>query len=248
MSVPHSEAVERLPLFASGSLRGAVREDLEAHVRQCSSCREWLETYLLLWRGLGARHAVEHVQASELALLVVNPQELDEPGMEDVRAHLASCSACQLELDLVSAAIEDAKPGRELAPEVVSVTPVLRRKRFLLAAGVAIAILGAAALLQEPYREYRRGDAPRIARGSEAVTPATRLVHTSLQGARVFEAEGRLEVAQVDVAGGADITLRARDRVVFGEGFRVGPNAKLAVEVGASFRNGAAQGKPAEDG
>jgi hypothetical protein len=100
-----------------------------------------------------------------------------------------------------------------------------------MAAGIAVAILGVATLWRGALEEHRDTDRRRTAAHAAPVVPATTLSHTSLDGSRVFEAEERLEVARVTIADGADITFRAGEHVVFRDGFRVGPKAKLAVDV-----------------
>jgi hypothetical protein len=58
-ALPHSRAVELLPWFVNGTLSGAEREAVEAHVRACIACRRELKEQQQLYGAVRARRTAD---------------------------------------------------------------------------------------------------------------------------------------------------------------------------------------------
>lgn len=58
-ALPHNRAVELLPWFVNGTLSGAEREAVEAHVRACIACRRELKEQQRLYGAVRARRTAD---------------------------------------------------------------------------------------------------------------------------------------------------------------------------------------------
>ena len=58
-ALPHSRALELLPWFVNGTLSGAEREGVEAHVRACIACRRELKEQQRLYGAVRARRTAD---------------------------------------------------------------------------------------------------------------------------------------------------------------------------------------------
>lgn len=58
-ALPHSRAFELLPWFVNGTLGGAEREAVEAHVRACIACRRELKEQQRLYGAVRARRTAD---------------------------------------------------------------------------------------------------------------------------------------------------------------------------------------------
>lgn len=239
----HREAIDYLPDLGSGLLDSETQANVRAHVDDCPACRDWLATHDLLLGALsqGQLRDDDHPSSEVLALCVVRPEELREPGREELRDHLVRCSTCREAVALVGNVVHQARPGEEGArPPIASRSrrPLYRSR--LLAAGLAILVLGSGLLFgalvlsrfgPDPMSSAPRGSVYEATNFSEATDE---LSGQDLEGHRVIETERTLVVSKLTVKSGADVTLRARGVVAFGDGFQVARGARLSVGAGTA--------------
>ena len=63
--------------------------------------------------------------------------------------------------------------------------------------------------------------------------PPAEFSEPEIEGKRLIESEGGLVISRTHIKGGAEVTIRAGRSVAFGNGFQVGPQARLAVGGGS---------------
>jgi anti-sigma factor RsiW len=239
----HREAVDRLSVFASGELDAATASSLEQHVGRCPRCREWLEMHRLLEGALGDEVGVggEHPDSDLLALCAVRPEELFETDRADLRQHLDRCATCRQEVDLLRAAVHDARPAH---PEPVSIAGRMPRfrapvRRVLLAAGLCILALGLGAvylslvpgvapLPDGPAAPGGAAPAEQVAEAGES--DGDRLSDLELEDAHLIESDRSLTVTNVKVKPGARVTFRVGEVAAFGDGFQISDGGAVVVE------------------
>jgi len=231
----HRCATDYLPDLGSGSLDAATEVALSSHVDGCTACQEWLATREVLAGGL-SETPNSHPDSDVLALCVMRPEEVHEPGREDLRIHLESCLRCRREVALVRAAVHAARPARREVSET-SRSPSFKVARRWMAAAVAVLVVGGGALLLGPPlldrwapETSRRAD---TARGTSLPVSEEEereeLSGLDLEGVQVIGRDRTLVVSQVTVTSGADVTFRSDRGVVFGDGFRVAKGGRLRV-------------------
>ncbi|MEW6323628.1 MAG: hypothetical protein AB1635_21355 [Acidobacteriota bacterium] len=142
----HATAELLLADAAHGRLDDASREALARHVESCAECRAWADTYRFLQRSLvaDAPDAGSHVASDQLARFALGAATLTAADRDEIARHVAGCGQCQAEVQLARAAVADARALPASPPAVVTAAP--RRVPLALAAGFALAVLGAGAL------------------------------------------------------------------------------------------------------
>lgn len=241
----HSQAIDSLVELPAGRLKEGERVSIEKHVSRCSTCQEWLETATLLGGAFQRQNGVEegpspHPHADVLALCALRPEEALEPDREGFLTHLEGCSSCQTLLDLMGEAIRQARPRRP------NPSGYGRYHRFhalgasaLVAAGLFAAI-GAGFFYSRQHGSGMEEVHMNAAPAEEAIERARtgeKLSDVELSGTHLIEADRELQLANVKIREGARIKLRARNLVVFSDGFHVGESSSLSVEIEKSTDN-----------
>lgn len=186
------EIEERLPWYAAGSLPGAERAEVEAHLAVCAACREALGAT----REAAALFAV-HPEALDLADYALG---LPVEGLprELLEVHLGQCASCREEVELVgreTGAEPSGAPGGEgtarrrggatawrglaLAASLVAVAGLSLWLAGPRAGGGPVAGFAVVELVAEETRT--RAVAPEVPRLDPA-TPATLLLASDLAG------------------------------------------------------------------
>lgn len=228
----HSEARELLVDWEHGALEPSTRTDVATHVESCATCRDWLDTYRLLATALGpaGAGAAGHPQSELLARWAVRPHEVEAREQERLQEHLRSCPECHRAMTVVPEALFEAK--RPVSRLRGALSPGWLQ-RAALAAGLATLVVGGALWLRARTAEPVPG-APPMAEvfgpGSQEGT-GEHLSGVELDGTRTIQGERRLTLTDVEIPSGSSITLRAEERIAFGNGVRIGPGTKVAIEI-----------------
>ena len=111
----HRDAEKHLVDVAEGVLDGKLLEDLTSHIEGCSDCQSWLTAFRFLASSADARADGEHPSSQLIALCAVRAEEQFELDRSDLRQHLECCQRCRDEIDLLRAALNQARPVVELA-------------------------------------------------------------------------------------------------------------------------------------
>jgi predicted anti-sigma-YlaC factor YlaD len=198
---------ELLPDYADGALHVRVAEQVEAHVRRCSDCADWLETYQGLAGLLGCS---QQVSGALLAEYAVAPQRMTVVDREAVTAHLECCPSCRAEAELVHSALDAARdePPRHRFPALHASRPLLMAATVLLATTVGL------------FAYFARSSS---GESEQLVWDQT------IQSSRTLEGEGTILIVDTKVQHGATLTVRAGRRVAFGSGFSISSDASMAV-------------------
>lgn len=234
----HAEAVQVLPELRSGGLDRAARAQVLSHLETCEDCRDWLATHDLLRAELGgSAQSEEHPDSGLLALCVVRSEELAEPDRQDLAGHLNHCPACQSELETVRSAVHAARPGSSVEGQAPSASPSAARqvaRPLALAATVVVGVFLLAmawewGILDNEDRRAAVETSPSPIGEMGDTEPVEMLSGKDLQGTQTIRSESRLAASDLAVSPGADVSMKARDAVVFGDGFRVASGARLTV-------------------
>ena len=232
----HREAEALLLDLVEGRLHGHTREAVQRHVDQCGECVAWLDAYQILAGPPSPAQVHRHPDSGLLALCAVRPDELFESDRADLRRHLEICPQCRHEMDLVGAAVGDARPT---STQTTRLAPPWRGSRvWRLAAAAAIGALAVGALLVDGLR---RGEP--VVDGASTVTatatggsldaPSERRTEqfseAEINGTRLIETDGGLIFSRTRIDDGAVVTIRAGETVAFGDGFQIGSQARVAV-------------------
>lgn len=229
----HGAAVRHLSELGCGVLDPALERQVARHAAACRACRDWMEARHLLAGALAPEGTV-HPESSVLGTFCVDPTRLAEEDAARVRAHLEDCAACRNLVRSLGVALGAGRPVPVTPPASRGGTPVWRRP---LAAGLAVLLLSVAAVGFAVF--LSRGDGQVAgAPGAGPVVggeppPAARVADRTLDGTRVIRGRS-LRVADVTITAGADITVDAEKRVVFGDGFRVASGARMRVNAPAT--------------
>ena len=232
----HREAREHLLDLASGRIDGRELDALRGHVAECDDCRAWLEAHDSLNEALGPATDGEHPDSQLLALCAVRAEELFEPDRADLRSHLESCDRCRDEVDLVRAAVIEARPAAPRSTAPARSRDVSPRWMYAVAAGLAAVAIGTV-LVRGVWRGQAYQAPPTdVASAAAAVPeaigpelPPEEFSEAEIEGARLIETAGGLIISRTKVKAGAEVTIRAGKAVVFGNGFEVGQQARVAV-------------------
>lgn len=218
----HGEIKKLLGDFAAGRLDRATRAGIEAHLKECVACDSWVSTYGLYADLLGVpagERAAEHPPADRLAEHALDLPGLEEADRSALMRHLESCPSCRRQVELTRQAVsrthEDHLDWAAIAGPAAE--PAWMRPRAALAAGVLFALLATAMLWS-----YLSGG-----RDTNPLTPGG----TALEGTHLFESRGAMIAAETEIRPRAEVTYRSGEAVVFGEGFSVGSEAVLIVEI-----------------
>lgn len=262
----HRTAVPCLSEYGIGILEPDTEEEIREHLDDCPTCREWLATRDLLAaklsRGRKTYLGEPHPDSDLLALCVVRPEEVLELDREGLRLHLEQCPTCREDLDLMRAAVREARPGARAINEAFVPRPAAyARARGYLAAALAAVLLGGGVLAASLYlRLSPRGAASPTGPPGVAQHPETGLIQTEelssrdLDGTQVIDSETRLVISKLTVKSGANITFNSGEVVAFGDGFQVAEGARIAVAAGVPSSPGtkatgtrAVTGQPKEE-
>lgn len=245
----HDQAKLYLTDLVAGELDADLEASVRAHTDTCDRCQNWLDTCKLFTEAqTSACAADDHPETELLALCAVRPEEIFEHDREGLRAHLEQCSICRQDVEVTGAAVAEARPDPRVA-ETVPVVGVLMRAQpqWWLAAGLA-ALAVAATLWFAPHLA-KSGDVTADRQRSEPVpvgqrdeaTEVEELSGRELAGANVIQAEQDLKVTDVRVMSGASLDIRGGDRISFGQGFQIGPSARLSVGTSQPEQSGRQQ-------
>jgi len=235
----HRDAEEYLVDSAEGVLDGQLLGDLTSHVQGCSDCQGWLETFDILAGSAGQSGDGEHPDSHLIALCAVRAEEELEPDRSDLRQHLASCGQCRREIELMKAALHQARPVVE-SKESPRMSVSAGRWWWKAAAAAAFIGIAITTLLGPSVRHRERPDDlhPAIAStalvepASDPSLPATEFSEAEINGERLIESDGSLTFSETKINAGAVVKIQAVRTVAFGNGFEIGPQTR--VEVGVS--------------
>jgi hypothetical protein len=249
----HNEVAGLLLDLVDGRLDERTQSAVHRHIEGCADCRAWLDTLLLLESPPEVARRDDHPRSEDVALCAVRAEEEFEPDRAELRRHLESCPKCRHELNLVRAAVRDARPVPAQLTRPAASTggfPVWR-----LAAAAAFGALAIGTLLvagfwrAEPVDGGGSTIAATGAGGSFETRPEWQTEEFSepeIAGTRLIEADGGLIFSRTRIDDGADVTIRAGEVVAFGDGFQIGSQARVAV--GGSPSNPAMKHGQAENG
>ena len=206
----HENLQASLPDFAAGALSEDRCLAVEEHVTACAECREWLETYRLLETALTP--VADHPAAEELANCALF-SELDV----ELDAHLATCASCSEEIEISRAAVAFARDEGD-AEGTVGWSPRVSGRQLALAAAILLAVIGTPLLTN-------RLSTP------AAGTENYELSGKNVSGVTTIVADSSITAAEMEILSGAEVTLEAGEVVTFGEGFSVGADASLSIEI-----------------
>lgn len=179
--------------------------------------RAWGEDYQAFAAAL-ADLGEEHPSSERLALLAVEPARVPREESVALEEHAESCPACRRQLELTRAAIAHGRGERrvETSPRRRAAGPARWPQRLAWAAAL-IAVLGVGfAAFRGDLGGWQRGGASRL---SENVS-----------GTRVVEVPDTL-LAATAIEDGGDVSFRAGRSVILGNGFSVGSDVRLTVEI-----------------
>ncbi|MFQ5351317.1 MAG: zf-HC2 domain-containing protein, partial [Thermoanaerobaculia bacterium] len=211
---PASEQLAHLAVDAA-LLTAPEREHLAAHLEECSDCRRELEL---------SRDAL----ADSRKRLTVARFPVRLPASATARRlALAASLILAASLTIHTRRPEVAHRGPDSASTVAATAPVSPR----VAEPVTVpASPPATAPVTEPPSVRRSPLSTR----THPVTPrdtARALSGSRLAGIQVIEAPGVLTANSIAIENGSEITLRAGEMVVLGDGFSIGSSASLGVEI-----------------
>ena len=236
----HTEALTLLSDFAADSLDPSRRAAVTEHVDGCAHCREWLADYRALSDALGSvpGNPEAHPDSELLAAWAIQTGDLDDAVRERLEHHAASCPECRRVMDIVPEAVFEAKRPliRPNRPSRLR-GPARRRtlRRLALAAGLAVLLLGAGSLLMHSGTGQSRPVGATHTASAAASTPQGPSDHhlsgIELEGTHLIQAARQLTLTDVKVASGAKITLRAGEKIAFGDGVQIGSGSAVAIEI-----------------
>jgi len=234
----HHSATEHLVEFAEGNLDGILLRDMTSHIDGCSDCQDWLEVHDFLANATSLHVEDEHPSSNIIALCAVRAEEEFELDRIDLHEHLQRCERCGREIELLRAAIQQARPAKDSSGSL-RIPQLARTARWKVAAaagflGVAIGTLaGSVATHREsPVDEPMRIAKPALVLPLGRLGPPDRKISDAeIEGERLIETDGNLTISETRIKAGADVTIHARNTVAFGNGFEIGPRARMAVQV-----------------
>src|SRR5580765_1833836 len=87
-----------IPAYAAGRLDEPARGRLEAHLRECDSCKEMVTTFQELVRELREEGATLFETHPDALVLRTVARGEEPPDAAGIRRHLESCPTCHLEV------------------------------------------------------------------------------------------------------------------------------------------------------
>ncbi|MES2393329.1 MAG: hypothetical protein V4555_16925 [Acidobacteriota bacterium] len=160
--------ISTLEAYAGGSLGGPQLLELGDHIAVCEQCRTQLQSLAfgrppaLDMEPFLGEDSTQHLSEEELAAAAAQPATLDE----EARLHLATCSACQGELDAVRrfyTPVIEMRPAAATGAKTRLITP----RRFTFAA-LAAAVAACMVMLPHLLRKPSAPDAPLVAQLQDA--------------------------------------------------------------------------------
>ena len=231
----HREAKSLLLDYVAGDLDQKSRSAMTSHIEECVDCRAWLETHDLLAIASEVNSIGNHPDSELLSVCAVRPADDYEPGMIEVREHLETCESCRREMELVHRAVLNSRPeGERLARDRHSIRSY---SWWHVAAAACVVAVAFKVLLPVGMRHpgavgfepnetsVTMDEMLRLHPGSSEVW----ISEEEIAGIRLIEADESLTLSQVKIREGARVTIRSGDVVAFGNGFQVGPGARLTV-------------------
>lgn len=213
----HDTVVPLLADYVAGALDRQKEERVEAHAAACEECRGWLKTARFLKDQLACHH---QASSSDLARLASEPETLGDQEYRRILGHLEVCEECRGELALTRRALADGRRPQSMRG-VASRWADRVTWRPAAAAVIAAVLLTAAIGSWFAFsRVHFRGE--EVSMG------------VSVKGERLIYAEGELLLRDLKVEEGGHLLVRATRSVAFGNGFTVGPGARLTVVSGGS--------------
>jgi hypothetical protein len=89
---------DKLARYVEGALSNADRVDVEAHVRTCAPCREYLDFIWFLRAGLRENFGLNPIPTGQCpsakAVLDLMDRKLSRAEVESLRTHIARCPEC----------------------------------------------------------------------------------------------------------------------------------------------------------
>lgn len=233
----HREAEKHLLDFVACDLDESTRNGLTSHIETCIDCRAWLETFDILVSSSDLESHSSHPESQLLAQCAVRPDERNEPGSFAVYRHLESCSCCRREVDLVRDAVLQARPGVDRPAEEMQ----SRTYHSWWPAVAAVCLVGLALALffvsgsqhfmksdLEPNPPWTDSNERGLAQKS---FPDQTISGVEIEGTRVIDASGSLALNRVKIMDGAEVTIRAKEGVAFGNGFQIGRGSQVIIGV-----------------
>ena len=199
----HLEASNLLTHYLSGDLSSGRRQALERHLAECTECAGWVEVYSWLGEALS-----DHLSSLECASFALAPETLEATDRARCAEHVERCRECRDEVELVRAAVVEARMGPEPGRHPGS----LRRAAWVALAASVILAFGA--ILSS--RPASRSSADQVLAGA------------TLHGEEKILAHRSILVEATEVAPGASLTLESQV-VAFGDGFSIKTGASLVV-------------------
>jgi len=214
------EASNLLTRFVTRTLASSRRSEVEEHVVECDDCRAWVTTFSLLAQSLGdeaERSVSSHPSSLDLSTFALAAHTLDDATRERCATHVRRCATCRREVELVGAAVSEARQGDRAA--VSDSAPIRKRfaspARLAWAAGLLLAIGGL--VLLQPSGPPSSGE--------------RQVQRKIFHGSSVVRARDFMLVEETKITSGAEVSLEAGRAVAFGNGFSVGSGASLSVLV-----------------
>ena len=139
----HDDAVPRLTDLEKGRLRPGEAEEVQAHLRGCSECRDLSATYRLMAEAAAAPDATAgsgHLSTAEIAARAFGPRAASGEAPDPAARHLAACRECAGDL-------RDAQQANRVAGLPRQSTRAAPARRFAIAAALLCALAGLAAFV-----------------------------------------------------------------------------------------------------
>jgi anti-sigma factor ChrR (cupin superfamily) len=237
--IDHRRASRLLADLHGGQLTAERRAELSEHVAGCAECRGWSETYEFLSAALSGASEAEHPSSEQLAHLAVDATLLTGPERDQLADHLEACADCRRELELCRGALASARRPAPVTRLPLRLPSSLGARHWALAASLILALaVTFIAVRPDGSERVRVTTAPAAAVPPTeptviaAADPGVRqLAGDRLEGHQLIEAAHIINASALTIGNDSDITLRAGEMVVLGEGFSIGSSATLGVEI-----------------
>jgi putative zinc finger protein len=150
----HQEISALLPWYVNGSIGEQERQQVDAHLALCAGCRQELAQEQVIYRGMTAESAVEHMPAASLKRLQARLDGLEAASpsadaQSDAPADAQADARADAEAAALSGAAAAAKPARRW-----------RQRPGLMAASVAVMAIALSLWAADRWAGYRARTAP----------------------------------------------------------------------------------------